>query len=200
MDRSQLRILVVENDEEVRGLIQGALGQAGFVPDGAVCGREAREKAGRQRYHLLLVDVALPDESGIQVIDGVAAHQESPSAILITGNPSVDTAAQGMRRGVRNYLTKPINPAELVRAVESALAGDGLLIDSEDRFLGELGRRLKAARQKAALTMRELGGRIDISQAQISQIEAGLSAPSLATLFRLTRALRVKLSDLMEGF
>ena len=64
----------------------------------------------------------------------------------------------------------------------------------------ELGKRLKAARQGADLTMRTLGGRINISQAQISQIEAGLSAPSLATLFRLARALRVKLSDLMQGF
>jgi transcriptional regulator with XRE-family HTH domain len=48
--------------------------------------------------------------------------------------------------------------------------------------------------------MKALGDRIGISQAQISQIEAGLSAPSLTTLFRLARALRVKLSDLFQDF
>jgi DNA-binding response OmpR family regulator len=200
MDRSQIRILIVEDDEEVRGLIQQLLCEAGFSPDTAGCGRDAREKASQQRYHLLLVDLMLPDESGLKVIEGIAAHQDSPAAIILTGRPSVDTAAEGMRHGVRNYLTKPVSAADLIRAVELVLSSDGLLIDSEAQFLVELGKRLKTARQGADLTMRTLGGRINISQAQISQIEAGLSAPSLATLFRLARALRVKLSDLMQGF
>ena len=105
-----------------------------------------------------------------------------------------------MQRGARNYLTKPVGAEVLVEAVETVLAHDGLLIDSEEQFLVELGRRLKSARVNAELTMRALGERIGISQAQISQIEAGLSAPSLTTLFRLARALRVRLSELMGDF
>jgi DNA-binding NtrC family response regulator len=200
MDRTQIRILVVEDEEKVRLLLQEALEQAGFAPDLAACGTEAQEKAAHKRYQLLLVDLTLPEESGLEVLDKLAAYQESPSVIVITDNPSVDTAAESMRRGVRNYLTKPIDAEELIHAVESVLISDGLLIDREEQFLHELGQRLKAARRESALTMRVLGSRIHISQAQISQIEAGLSAPSLSTLFRLSRALRVRLSDLMRGF
>ncbi len=55
------------------------------------------------------------------------------------------------------------------------------------------------ARHDAELTMKALGDRIGISQAQISQIEAGLSAPSMTTLFRLVKAMKVKMGELFNG-
>ena len=88
----------------------------------------------------------------------------------------------------------------MVEAVQTVLANDGVLIDSEEEFVAELGRRLRSARHDADLTMKALGERVGISQAQISQIEAGLSTPSLTTLFRLSRALHVKVSELFEDF
>jgi len=87
----------------------------------------------------------------------------------------------------------------LVEAVTTVLADDSVLIDSEEQFLAQLGQQLKAARQTSDLTMKGLGDRIRISQAQISQIESGLSAPSLTTLFRLTRALRIPMSAIFDG-
>lgn len=200
MDRSSVRILVVDDDVEVQGVITKALERAGFSADVAGTAEEARQRVSGTKHHLVLVDLSLPDQPGINLIDDLSAGQDAPPVIIITGHPSVDSAAEGMQRGARNYLTKPISPNALIEAVEAVLAADGVIIDSEEQVLAELGRRLKAARLGADLTMRCLGERIGISQAQISQIEAGLSAPSLTTLFRLARALRVKLSNLMEGF
>lgn len=197
MDKATVRILVVDDDPAIQSLFRLALEQAGFNAEMAGTLAEAREKLKVRNYHLLLVDLALPDGSGHELVISAAEGDDGPSVIIVTGHPSVDSAAEGMQHGARNYLTKPITPEVLVEAVESVLAQDGLLIDSEEQFLAELGRRLKRARVDAELTMRALGERIGISQAQISQIEAGLSAPSLTTLFRLSRALRVPLSELM---
>jgi transcriptional regulator with XRE-family HTH domain len=83
--------------------------------------------------------------------------------------------------------------------VEDVLTSEGVLIDSEEQFLVELGRRIRTARQGSNLTMKALGDRIGISQAQISQIEAGLSAPSLTTLFRLSKAVQVNMSQIFSG-
>jgi DNA-binding response OmpR family regulator len=198
MQKSAPRILVVDDEVEVQRIITRSLERAGFVVDAAANCQGAREAASSEKYHLYLVDLSLPDESGIDLIRDLCRGEDSPSVIIITGNPSVNSAAEAMQLGARNYLTKPVSPSELVDAVKSVLASDGVLIDSEEQLLAELGRRLRSARQGADMTMKSLGERIGISQAQISQIESGLSAPSLTTLFRMTRALRISMSDVFS--
>lgn len=199
MPRHGAQILLVDDEIEVQRVLARTLERAGFDVDAVGSFQEARKAIDERRYHLLLVDLSLPDQSGIDLIRDVRGRDDSPSIIIITGHPSVRTATEAMQLGARNYLTKPISPTALVEAVESVLSSDGVLINSEEQFIAELGQRLKLARHAADLTMKALGERIGISQAQISQIEAGLSAPSMTTLFRLARALRVKLADLFKG-
>lgn len=200
MSRATIRILVVDDEPEVRGIMATALDRAGFAVDAVGSAGAARDAAAAEPYHLLLVDLSLPDQSGIQLIRDLTAGESPPSVIIVTGNPSVASAAEGMQLGTRNYLTKPVSPQELVDAVTAVLANDGILVDSEEQLLAGLGRRLKAARQACDMTMKTLGEKIGISQAQISQIESGLSAPSLTTLFRMTRVLQITMSDAFEGF
>jgi len=199
MPRRNVQILLVDDEIEVQRILARTLERAGFQVDAVGSFQEARDALNECKYHLLLVDLSLPDQSGIDLIREARGRDESPSVIIITGHPSVRTVTEGMQLGARNYLTKPISPAALVEAVQSVLSSDGVLIDTEEQFIAELGQRLKAARHAADLTMKVLGDRIGISQAQISQIEAGLSAPSMTTLFRLARALRVKMADLFGG-
>lgn len=198
MPRHGAQILIVDDEIEVQRILARTLERAGFVVDTVGSFQDAREAVKECSYHLLLVDLSLPDQSGIELIRDVKERDESPSVIIITGHPSVRTVTEAMQLGVRNYLTKPVSPAALLEAVQAVLFSDGVLIDSEEQFLTELGRRLRLARHESDLTMKAVGERIGISQAQISQIEAGLSAPSLSTLFRLTKALRVKLADLFK--
>jgi len=198
MPRRSAQILVVDDEIEVQRILARSLERAGLEVETVGSFQEAREATKECRYHLLLVDLSLPDQSGIDLIRDIREQDDSPSVIIITGHPSVRTVTEAMHLGVRNYLTKPISPTTLVEAVQAVLASDGVLVNTEEQFLAELGSRLKAARHAADLTMRAVGERIGISQAQISQIEAGLSAPSLSTLFRLARAVRVKMADLFK--
>lgn len=198
MSRRGAQILVVDDEIEVQRILVRTLERAGYTADAVGSFQEAREAVKKGNYHLLLVDLTLPDQSGIDLIRDVRRQDDPPSIIIITGHPSVRTATEGMQLGVRNYLTKPISPDDLTQAVQAILATDGVVVDSEEKILAELGARLKAARHAADLTMKTVSERIGISQGQISQIEAGLSAPSLSTLFRLARAVRVKLADLFK--
>ena len=200
MARDATSILVVDDEVEVQRILARSLQRAGFAVQSVGTFQEAREALQRHRYHLLLVDLKLPDQSGIDLIRDLHGDTASPSVIIITGHPSVKTVVEGMQLGARNYLTKPVSPSALVEAVQTVLASDGVLINSEEEFVAELGRRLRSARHEADLTMKALGERVGISQAQISQIEAGLSTPSLTTLFRLSRALHMKISDLFEDW
>ena len=198
MSQDSTQILVVDDEVEVQQVLARGLRRAGFGVDTVGTFQEARQAARSGKYHLLVVDLSLPDQSGLELIRDVRDSEDPPSVIIVTGHPSVKSVAEGMQLGARNYLTKPVSPSDLIEAVESVLSTDGVLIDSEEEFIGELGRRLRSARHASDLTMKVLGERIGISQAQISQIEAGLSAPSLTTLFRLSRALKVKLNVLFE--
>lgn len=199
MQYDNTRILVVDDEIEVQQVLAKGLERAGFNVDSVGSFQAARDALNDKRYHLLVVDLTLPDQSGIDLIRDVKKDEESPSVIIITGHPSVQTVTEGMQLGARNYLTKPVSPSALVDAVQSVLSSDGVLIDSEEAFVAELGKRLRSARHAADLTMKTLGERIGISQAQISQIEAGLSAPSMTTLFRMVKALRIKLSVLFSN-
>jgi DNA-binding response OmpR family regulator len=198
MANGNTQILVVDDEIEVQQVLARGLKRAGFSVDTVGTFQEARTAVDSGQYHLLVVDLSLPDQSGLDLIRDVREGIDPPSVIIVTGHPSVKSVAEGMQLGARNYLTKPVAPSDLIEAVESVLSSDGVLIDSEEEFIGELGRRLRSARHAADLTMKALGERIGISQAQISQIEAGLSAPSLTTLFRLCRALKVKPSELFS--
>lgn len=199
MDRADIRILIIDDEPEIQNLIITVLQRAGFSARAVGSAHEARRAAAECHYHLVLVDLALPDDSGIMLIRELCKGEGTPAAIVVTGKPSVDSVTEAMQLRTRNYLTKPISPQALVKAVEEVLAEEGVLIESEEAFLAELGRRLRTARQASDLTMKALGDRIGISQAQISQIEAGLSAPSLTTLYRLTKAVRVHMSDVFRG-
>lgn len=198
MAHDNTQILVVDDEVEVQQVLARGLKRAGFGVDTVGTFQEARQAIDTGKYHLLVVDLSLPDQSGLDLIRDLRKGDDAPSVIIVTGHPSVKSVAEGMQLGARNYLTKPVTPSDLVEAVETVLSTDGVLIDSEEEFIAELGRRLRSARHAADLTMKALGERIGISQAQISQIEAGLSAPSLTTLFRLSRALKVKLSKLFD--
>jgi DNA-binding response OmpR family regulator len=199
MARRNAQVLVVDDEIEVQRILVRTLELAGFQVDAVGSFQEARDATRECKYDLLLVDLSLPDQSGIDLIRDVRGRDDSPSVIIITGHPSVRTVTEGMQLGVRNYLTKPISPAALVEAVQAVLSSDGVLIDTEEQFIAELGRRLKMARHDADLTMKALGDRIGISQAQISQIEAGLSAPSMTTLFRMVKAMKLKMGELFNG-
>jgi CheY-like chemotaxis protein len=114
------RILVVEDEQEVRMLLQHVLLSAGFAVDVASSVTEALAQLEGHRYHLVLTDDRLPDGRGTRVAE--VARERDMDAVVITGY-ALQSAKQDRER--YDYLLKPVRPAELIETIERHLGRDG---------------------------------------------------------------------------
>jgi two-component system response regulator AtoC len=135
-------VLIVEDDPVSQDALAELIAGEGFSTLTAGSLGEAREKLAENAPDVLLVDLVLPDGSGLDLLDVEGPAQ--PQVVLITGHASVDTAVEALRKGVCDYLTKPIDIARLktvlanvTRTQELKLEVDGLR--KELRKLGQFG-------------------------------------------------------------
>jgi sigma-B regulation protein RsbU (phosphoserine phosphatase) len=114
-------ILVVEDNRDMRVFLREVLRAHGFRVTEAYSGWKALQLAESSSPDALLLDWALPDITGLDVLRALrAGHCLSP-AILMTAYGSEELAILALRLGVRDYLRKPFEEEELIKAVESAL-------------------------------------------------------------------------------
>jgi two-component system, NtrC family, response regulator HydG len=108
----QPRALIVDDDPEVLQVLDEFVKREGFAVTRAGTLGEAREAIAANSPDILLVDIHLPDGTGLDLLDGLQANP-TPEVVLITGNASVETAVDSLRRGAVDYLTKPVDFARL---------------------------------------------------------------------------------------
>jgi two-component system response regulator AtoC len=111
----RLRALVVEDDPDSRDALVEVIEREGFQAAAAATLEQARALIGSFRPELVLVDLFLPDGSGLEML-GVALEDdlvEPPDVIIVTGHSSVETAVDALRRGAVDYLVKPLDVARL---------------------------------------------------------------------------------------
>ena len=106
------RALIVDDDLEVLQVLTEFAKGEGFVATGASTLSQARAEIAASAPDIVLVDIQLPDGSGLDLLDGLEADADL-EVVLITGNASVETAVDALRRGVTDYLTKPVDFARL---------------------------------------------------------------------------------------
>jgi two-component system response regulator HydG len=114
------RILLVEDDKDVRFILQHVLIAARYAVDSVETAATARAHLGARRYQLLLADGKLGDGSGIEVADLAAA--QGAKTLIITGYAMQFPKGQLERHP---YLMKPVRPVELVKAVEGLIGLSG---------------------------------------------------------------------------
>jgi two-component system response regulator ResD len=115
-----VRILLVEDDEDVRPLLQHILVRARYTVDVAETAGEACSLIASRTYDLVLTDGVLPDGSGITVAD--CAVERGMLALILTGQALQLPAAELQRH---DYILKPIRPPELIRELNRRLGQDG---------------------------------------------------------------------------
>jgi DNA-binding response OmpR family regulator len=118
------RILIAEDDEHIRALLETVLGRAGFVTEACVDGREALAAASRDPARLYLIDVRMPDLSGLQVCRELkgAAHTRGGPILLMSAECSTEQIAAGLAAGADDFLAKPFRSAELLTKIGRLLA------------------------------------------------------------------------------
>jgi DNA-binding NtrC family response regulator len=137
-------VLIVDDDANTREALAALAAQEGFTTAVAGSIAEARIQLVRQRPDVVMMDLRLPDGSGIELFDDLE-DRSSIETILITGHASVESAVEALRLGASDYLTKPVNLQRL-KAVLSRVPKSGELraeigaLRDELRRLGRFGR------------------------------------------------------------
>ena len=89
----RIRLLVVDDDAEVRSLLERVLGKGGYQPTQASNGAQAMELLGREEFDVALVDIKLPDASGLDILRWARDTDTDTEFIVLTGNADVETAS-----------------------------------------------------------------------------------------------------------
>lgn len=114
-------ILVVEDNEVFRSVLVGALEARGYDAVGVPDGRAALEAARHDSPEMAVVDLRLPDMSGLDVVRELKAIDQSTSIVVLTGYGSIATALEAIRLGAVHYLTKPTDADRILDAFEHGL-------------------------------------------------------------------------------
>lgn len=135
------RILVVDDEKSIRLTLSEFLKREGYEADTAENADTAVGMLKDKEYDVLLTDIVMPRKSGMSLITDIHRIHPNAQVILMTGEPTVETASAAVRLEVRDYLAKPISREELLRTVRQAV--EVKLLSDEKRHLEEDLRRQK---------------------------------------------------------
>lgn len=117
---SKPQVLIVDDEWNMRNLLRIYLLQEGFSTQEASTGREALNKAERQEFDLILLDVMMPDMDGWQVCREIRGNSQVP-ILMLTARSDTKDKVHGLGIGADDYLTKPFEPEELLARIHSLL-------------------------------------------------------------------------------
>jgi DNA-binding NtrC family response regulator len=119
---SNARILVVDDEADIRDLVQEILSEEGYTVDVAGTAAEARTACANQLPDLVLLDIWMPDMDGISLLrEWQQSFGQSVPVVMMSGHGTVETAVEATRLGALDYVEKPLSLAKLLRTVRSAL-------------------------------------------------------------------------------
>jgi len=130
-----LQVVVVDDDPNIRLACSEITKGMGCLTDTADTLAAAQMILNRKKVDILLLDLKLPDGSGLVLLDQIKASHPETSAVVMTAYATVSSAVEAMRIGARDYLTKPFGMEEMITIVERA--GQRVYFDRESRLLRE---------------------------------------------------------------
>jgi DNA-binding response OmpR family regulator len=129
------RILVIDDDNNIRLTVRKVLVDAGYEVDVAVDGHHGLEKLSQQQYDVVLLDMKMPDIDGLEVLQ--RAQGNHASFVMQTGFGSVETAVEAMKLGAVDYLRKPFTPEEIRTLVSDVVKRSSLRAENASKSFQE---------------------------------------------------------------
>jgi two-component system response regulator RegX3 len=133
--KEKLEILVVEDEEAIRGGLADVLAYHGYAPTAVESGEEGLDLGLRQRFALVILDLMLPGIHGLEVCRRLRERVPGLPILMLTAKGSEDDVVRGLRAGADDYVTKPFSIRELVARVESLLRRSGELQRAAESFV-----------------------------------------------------------------
>ena len=115
------RVLVVDDEKSIRLTLRTFLQDRGYEVETADDATQAQALLSRDAYDVVVSDIILPGVSGVELLKAIRAAAPAAQVIMMTGEPAVETAAEAVRAGASDYLTKPVAKAAVLRSVANAI-------------------------------------------------------------------------------
>ena len=132
MDKSKVRILVVDDERGLCSGIQEALGREGYQVDAAADATTALRLAAERLYNLVISDIKMPQLSGLELLSKVKARSRDTMVILMTAYGTVESAVEAMKLDAYDYLAKPIDLQRLRALVLKALDHQAVMAENSE--------------------------------------------------------------------
>jgi len=116
-----VRIIIVDDDENIRKTMKAILEDEGYVVDLAATGSEAIEMTQETVYNIALLDIRLPDMEGVKLLKLIKDNVPKTRKIMVTGYPSMQNAISALNMKADAYLIKPIDVEKLINLVKEQL-------------------------------------------------------------------------------
>ena len=154
-----MRILVAEDDQALAEFLKDRLQQEHFTVEVVSDGLEARRRAEEQPFDLIILDLGLPGENGLGVLQHIRERKPDLPVLIVTGDSPVDARVRGLDAGADDYLGKPFSFEELAARVRALLRRGtrpvSVHLQVEDLELDRVERRVQRAGRLIELTPKE---------------------------------------------
>ena len=118
--KEAIKVLIADDDPILRRLLPSQIGAKDFEFTTAENAREVFALLKNEDFDVVLLDVNLPDASGIEILSSLRLNANAPEVVMLTADKSLATGIEAMRRGAYDYITKPANPQQVEAIVRKA--------------------------------------------------------------------------------
>jgi DNA-binding NtrC family response regulator len=119
--KTKPRILVVDDNEDIRKILTKILVGEGYIVDSAETGMEAIRKTEQKFYNLALIDIRLPDIEGVELLTKIKETKPKMRKVIITGYPTLQNAVKALNRGADAYIMKPLDMDRMLATIVEQL-------------------------------------------------------------------------------
>ena len=115
-------VLIIDDEAAIRESLETLLEFEGYAVDSAETGEQGLARLGEHTFDLVLLDFALPDRNGLEILADIRDRNPQMAVILITAYGTVDNAVRAMQNGAANFIQKPWDNEKLLADVRAAVA------------------------------------------------------------------------------
>ncbi len=136
MENNKLHILVVDDDDRIRGLLKDFLSENNYIISTAENAEEAKKKLEYFKFDMLILDVMMPGQNGYELTKDIKKKIKVP-IVLLTAKGEVENRIKGLELGADDYISKPFEPKELLLRIKNIIKNENRINIDATHNVGE---------------------------------------------------------------
>lgn len=117
----KMKVLIVEDEDALRTIVRDELGVYGFDVDDAEDGVKALEKLNKERFHIVVLDIRMPNMDGMEVLRNIRNYDLADKVIMLTAVDELKVAQETLKLGANDFITKPYDFQNLLACINRVM-------------------------------------------------------------------------------